>query len=171
VTTVPATTASGAIVELAICGNVTCSQTSNVTIATNQFATTTTVSFTLSGQSGTAGFGNVTSPKSAVPYGTTPTMYIDNLPAQDQGYSQDSFNYYAWVTTHFSTHEIAIVFTTESIPEFPSWTIPLLLTIMALVAGLLFYHKKTQTHFSQESLTNVFSRVSQETLTKRLLPL
>jgi hypothetical protein len=31
---------------------------------------------------------------------------------------------------------------TSSIPEFPSWTIPLLLTIMVASAGLLVYHKK-----------------------------
>lgn len=58
---------------------------------------------------------------------------------------------------------------TPTVPEFSSWTIPMLLTVMALVASLLVYHKETQTHFSQESLTNVFSRVSQETLTRTLL--
>ena len=63
---------------------------SNVTIATNQSAKTTTVSFTVTGESGTTGFGNITIPKSAVPYGTTPTIYIDGQPAQNQGYTQDS---------------------------------------------------------------------------------
>ncbi len=31
---------------------------------------------------------------------------------------------------------------TPSIPEFPSWTVPLLLSTMLVVAGLLVYHKK-----------------------------
>ena len=31
---------------------------------------------------------------------------------------------------------------TPSVPEFPSWTIPLLLTITVAIAGLLVYHKK-----------------------------
>lgn len=31
---------------------------------------------------------------------------------------------------------------TSAVPEFPSWTIPLLLTIMVASAGLLVYHKK-----------------------------
>jgi hypothetical protein len=85
---------------------------SNITIVTNQTASTTTLSFTLTGQSGTVGFSNVTIPKSAVPYGTTPVIYIDNLPAQNQSYTQDANNYYISYTTHFSTHQIFIVFTT-----------------------------------------------------------
>jgi hypothetical protein len=87
---------------------------SNVTIATNQSATSTTVSFTVTGESGTTGFSNVTIPKTAVPYATAPTIYIDNQPAQDQGYTQDANNYYTWYTTHFSTHQVAIQF-----PIFP----------------------------------------------------
>jgi hypothetical protein len=31
---------------------------------------------------------------------------------------------------------------TPTVPEFPTWTIPLLLTVMVTLAGLLFYHKK-----------------------------
>ena len=76
-TTVLATTNNGSTVELAISGNITGSQMSNVTISTNPSANTTTVSFTVTGESGTTGFGNITIPKSAVPYGTTPTVYIN----------------------------------------------------------------------------------------------
>jgi hypothetical protein len=36
------------------------------------------------------GSGNVTTPKSAIAYGTTPTMFIDKQPASDQGYIQDN---------------------------------------------------------------------------------
>ena len=86
---------------------------SNVTISTN-LSNTTTVSFTVTGESGTTGFGNITIPKSAVPYGSTPTVYIDNQTAQTQGYTQDANNYYVWYTTQFSTHQISIVFTTTS---------------------------------------------------------
>jgi hypothetical protein len=113
-TTVPVTTDDGATVDLTINGNITSTQMSDVTIATNQSATTTTVSFTVTGASGTTGFGNITIPKSAVPYGTTPTIYIDGQPAQNQGYAQDGNNYYLWYTTHFSTHQVSIVFTTTS---------------------------------------------------------
>lgn len=115
-TTVSATTDSGATVDLAISGSITSSQMSNVKISTDLFATTATVSFNVTGESGTTGFGNVTIPKSAVPYGSTPTVYIDNQPAQSQGYTQDANNYYVWYTTQFSTHNVSIVFTTTSTP-------------------------------------------------------
>jgi hypothetical protein len=141
-TTVPATTASGATVDLAISGNIISSQMSNVTITTNQSATTTTLSFTVTGESGTTGFGNITIPKNAVPYGTTPTIYIDGQQAQNQGYTQDSNNYYVWYTTQFSTHEISIVFTAgSSIPEFPTWIILPLLAIVILLS-IVFIRKR-----------------------------
>jgi hypothetical protein len=110
-TIVPATTGNGSSVDLAISGNITSVQMSNVTIATSQSANTTTVSFAVTGESGTTGFGNITIPKTAVPYGTAPTIYIDSQPAQNQGYTQDTNNYYVWYTTHFSTHQITVVFT------------------------------------------------------------
>jgi hypothetical protein len=52
----------------------------------------------------------MTIPKTDLPYGTTPTIYIDGQPAQNQGYTQDNSNYYLWYTIHFSTHQITIVF-------------------------------------------------------------
>ena len=143
-TTVPATTDTGATVELTISGNVTSTQISNITIATDQSATSTTVSFTVTGVSGTTGFGNVTIPKSAVPYGTTPTIYIDNQPAQDQGYTQDSTNYYVWYTTSFSTHEVSIVFTAASSSSLPLeaiYGIAVAVAIVAIVAVVLMLRK------------------------------
>jgi hypothetical protein len=155
-TTVAATTGSDAIIDLAISGNVTSSQISNVTIATNQFATSTTVSFTVTGESGTTGFSNITIPKSAVSYGTTPIIYIDSQPAKDQGYTQDSNNYYVWYTTTFSTHKISIVFTTtssspnstalpnqtqSSLPQEAIYGVAAAVAIMAIVAVVLVLRK------------------------------
>jgi hypothetical protein len=111
-TYVNATTGSGAIVELAISGNVTSAQMSNVTIATNQSASTTTVSLTVTVESGTTGFSNITIPISAVPYGTTPTIYVNGQSTSNQGYTQDTNNYYVWYTTQFNTQEVSIVFAT-----------------------------------------------------------
>jgi hypothetical protein len=110
-TTVLATTDDGATIDLTIGDNVTSSLMSNVAIASNQSTSTTTLSFTVTGQSGTTGFGNVTIPKNALINGTTPKIYIDNQPAQNQSYTQDTNNYYVWYTTHFSTHEVSIIFT------------------------------------------------------------
>ncbi len=120
--TVKATTNTGSTVDLAISGNITVSQMSNITVATNQSANSTTISFALTGQSGTIGFGNVTIPKNAVPYGAMPAVYIDNQPAQNQGFTSDNSSYYVWYTTHFSTHQVTIVLTTSDPPESPLTT-------------------------------------------------
>jgi hypothetical protein len=105
----------------------------------------------LCSEPGTTGFSKVTIPKSAVPYGTTPTIYIDNQPAQDQGYTQDSNNYYAWYTTHFSTHEVSIVFTTtapspsptaqSSLPQEAIYAVAAAVAIVAIVAVVLVLRK------------------------------
>jgi hypothetical protein len=113
-TTVPATIASGATVELEITGNITSQQISNATITSNQQTTTTTVSFTITGPQGTEGLGNMTIPKTAIPYGTNPVIYIDGLQATNQGYTQDSNNFYVWYTTHFSTHQVKVQFAVSS---------------------------------------------------------
>jgi len=141
-TSVLATTDNGTTVDIAISGNVTSSQMSNVTIATSQSAKTTTLSFTVTGESGTSSFGNITIPISAVPYGTTPTIYIDGQPVSSQGYTQDSNNYYAWYITQFSTHQISIVFTVKSsIPEFPTWIVlPLFGPVILL--SIVFFRKR-----------------------------
>jgi YVTN family beta-propeller protein len=118
-TTVSAMTDTGAAVELAISGNITSSQMSSIKITTNQSAASTTLAFSLTGQSGTTGCGNLTIPKSAVGYGTTPTIFIDGQPAPDQGYTQDANNYYVWYTTQFSNHQISIVFTSASFSSSP----------------------------------------------------
>lgn len=138
-----AMTDNGSTVAFSLGGNVTLSQISNVTMSTNQLAVTTTVSFVVTGQSGNTGFSNITIPISVVPYGTTPSIYINGQPALNQGITQDTNNYYVWYTINFSTHIVSIVFAAESaVPRFPSWTIPLLLSIIVAVAGLLVYNKK-----------------------------
>ena len=110
-TYVAATTADGTTVDLAISGNVTISQISNVIITSSQPNATTTVSFTITGTTGATGFSNMTIPKPAIPYGTTPVVYIDGQPAPNQGYTQDANNFYVWYTTQFSTDQVVIQFT------------------------------------------------------------
>jgi outer membrane protein assembly factor BamB len=112
-TTVSATTGNGGTVNLVLNGNITSSQMSNVTIAVNN-ATTTGLFFTVTGERGNLGFSNITIPKSLMPSETTPLIFIDGVPAQNQGYTQDTDNYYVWYTTHFSTHQISIMFTSTT---------------------------------------------------------
>ncbi|MCW4029321.1 MAG: right-handed parallel beta-helix repeat-containing protein [Candidatus Bathyarchaeota archaeon] len=111
------TSSNGSSIELALNGNITNSQVSNVTIATNSSASSTALSFTVTGQSGTIGFSNITIPKDNVPYGETPTVYIDNEPCPNQGYTQDENNYYVWYTIHFSTHKVTINFSDSDSPQ------------------------------------------------------
>ena len=91
----------------------TASQFSNVTL-TNESAQAAQLSFVLSGQAGNTGFGNVTIPKTMVLNAASIAVLIDGQPAQNQGYSQNTNYYYVWFTTHFSTHQVSIVFATDT---------------------------------------------------------
>ncbi len=148
--TVSAVTNSVETVNLALNGNITSSQMSNVTIAVKN-ATSTSLSFTVTGESGTIGFSNITIPKSVVPLETTPLIFIDELAAQSQGFIQDAGNYYVWYTTHFSLHQILIMFTsTNSSPNLTglngqaSWfqilygIVAALVVVTLVVVGLFF---------------------------------
>jgi hypothetical protein len=64
-------TTTGDTYSVGISGNVTAQQMSNVTITPYQSNTTTIVSFTVTGPSGTSGFGNMTLPKTSIPTGQT----------------------------------------------------------------------------------------------------
>ena len=114
--TVKATvTTTNQTVDIGLGGNITETQISDVVIAPSESAGITTISFNITGTSGT-GFSNMTIQKTAIPYGNTPTVYIDSQQATDQGYTQDANNYYVWYTTHFSTHQIIITFTESATP-------------------------------------------------------
>ncbi len=102
-----------AYVGFEISGNITSSQMSDVSLLTNQ--TTTKISFTVTGESGTFGFSNITIAKSRIPYSTTPVIYADNTIVPEQGYTQDANNYYVWYIVHFSTHHILIEFNSDAI--------------------------------------------------------
>jgi hypothetical protein len=89
---------------------------SNITITTKHTPTTKTLSFILTGESGTDGYSNITIPKDSVNYGSAPAIYIDNKPAQNQSYTQDTTYIYVWYTTHFSTHQVTIELVIPSAP-------------------------------------------------------
>ena len=107
---IKATTEQGTQVELSITGNITSSQISNATLITNQTTSKTTIAFTLTGQSGTTGYANITIPKSAISNGGVPTVHIDGAAAQNQGFTMDNINFYVWYEIHFSNHQIEIIF-------------------------------------------------------------
>jgi YVTN family beta-propeller protein len=113
-------TTTGETYPVEISGNVTTEQFSNMTITPYQDTKTTSVDFTITGPNGTEGFCNLTLPKIAIPFGTNPIVYIDGIVAENQSFIEDSDNYYIAFTTHFSTHQIEILFTTESTTYIPT---------------------------------------------------
>jgi hypothetical protein len=142
ITTIQATTESGATINLEIKGNITSSQISNATITSNQTATTTAISFTITGPNSTTGFCNMTIPKTAILYGTNPTIYLDNQQTPNQGYTQDPDNFYVWYTTQFSTHQAIMQFTAPSTLQTSSFgvllavgiTVPEIILIYTVIA-------------------------------------
>ena len=138
--------ANGKSINLILEGDVAPSQMSNVIITTNQSAGTTQISFILKGQEGSTGFSNITIPKSAIPYGTVPTLYIDNQFAPDQSYMQDTNNYYVSYITHFSTHGISIIFTQSGIADTsnttPLWMLLLPILVFFVLSMLIIIVKK-----------------------------
>jgi hypothetical protein len=45
----------------------------------------------------------MTIPKTAIFYGNSPVVYINDQKATNQGYTQDANNFYVWYTTGFDT--------------------------------------------------------------------
>ena len=145
--TVNATNEKGAKINLSISGNMTSQQISNVKITPNKSSKTIAISFTVSGEKGDTGLGNVTIPKSAVDFGTSPTIYIDGAKAAEQGYSQDDSNYYVWFTTHFSSHDVSIVFSSpvsnsESVSQTTIYIVSGVVPVLAIVSGIVIYKKR-----------------------------
>jgi len=145
--TVNATTQNGGIVKLVISGNITSQQITNITITPNTSSKTTIVSFTVSGEKGDTCSGVVTIPKNTIDFGTSPKIYIDNINAEDQGYSQDNNNYYVWFTTHFSSHHITIVFSSPAsgsgfLNQNTIYVIAGVTTALAVASGFVIYKKR-----------------------------
>jgi hypothetical protein len=134
---------------------------SNISLSTNQSAKTTILSFTVQGRSGTIGFSNITIPKNNLFNGTTPIVYIDNHPAQNQGYTQDSDNIYLWYTTSFSNHQISIKFTPSSYPT-PAPTDQPGIILTELIYGVIYGTAIAATVIAIVSLT-IFVKKKQET--------
>ncbi len=139
--TVTANGTSGTPIQLTVVGNISSSQISNASIAeisSNVYS----LNFTITGQSGTAGTATITIPKSEVPSGLTPTVYIDGTQAASQSYTQDSNNYYVTFSTHFSTHQVEIRF---SVPPpapapFPYLEVAVIaVVVIAVVSGGLLF--------------------------------
>jgi hypothetical protein len=80
--------------------------------------------------------------KTAIHYGTSLVILIDDQQALNQGYTQDANNFYVWYTTHFSTHQVKVNFAVPSTSQVISFgsllavgiTVPEIILIYAVVA-------------------------------------
>ena len=145
--TISATSENGTKINLPFTGNMTSEQITNIQITSSPSSKTITVSFNVKGTNGDEGIGNFTIPKSAVDFGTTPTVYIDNSKAINQGYCQDESNYFVWFTTHFSSHEVSIVFSAsvskaELLSQNTIYLVVAVATVLATVSGFVIYKKR-----------------------------
>jgi hypothetical protein len=160
-TIVKATIEDGAYVNLEIGGNMTSQQITNATITTDKTSKTISVSFTVSGEKGDAGFGNFTIPKSSVDFGTSPTVYVDRNPAIDQGNCQDSGYYYVWFTTHFSSHKVSIVFSSPVsdagfLAQNKNYIVVSVATVLAVISALIIFRNKIDFRSKFENI-HIFS--------------
>jgi hypothetical protein len=144
-------TSENRTLSLSISGNITSNQITNSQLESNVYLRSTTLRLTVTGENGSFGFCNITIPKSTVVFAHTPTIFltIDGKIAEQYGCTQDSDNYYVWFTTHYSTHDISIVFGQEKTGANSLSIVTLGGTVTAAVivvfAGLLLYRKKEKT--------------------------
>jgi hypothetical protein len=152
-TIIPATTDNGATVNLEISGNITSSQISNLTITTNQSTASTAIDFTITGEKGNSGLGIITIPKSAIPFGTDPVIYIDNELASNSGFMQDEGNFYVWFATEFSTHQMTIQFVLP--PTAQASSVGSLLAIAIAVASIISIYTLIAIEHPRRRLKNI----------------
>jgi hypothetical protein len=84
----------------------------------------------------------MTIPKDAIPYGTSPVVFVDDQKTLNQGYTQDANNFYVWYTTEFSTHQMKIQFTIPQTLQVASFnplfaiaiTVPEIILIYTVIA-------------------------------------
>jgi hypothetical protein len=100
-----------------VSGEITASQYSNFATGVDQNGYLTSLTFTLTGPTGTDGTGTITIPKSLVSPGSVPTLMIDGQQEQII-VAQDSTNFYITYVTHFSIHDVELAFSPSS-PSHP----------------------------------------------------
>jgi hypothetical protein len=140
---------NGQKIELILDGNIIVMWNSQVNLTANPLTSSTNIAITIRGWYGRdVDFGNITIPKSAISYGDTPTIYLDDKPAQDQGYAQDAENYYVWLTDHLSEYyfgTLKIVFTSSSSPP-DALIIGVAAAILVIVAlAIVIWRRKKTT--------------------------
>ena len=139
-----ATSTDGSIVNLGING-ITAQSVSSAVISNDQSSTKTTISLTVIGQIEINNPDTITVPKTIVPCFSTPTIYVNNQVALDQGFRQDSNNYYFWYKTISSNYELSIELPTNPTNQFPISVILVVAIIGSLSLVMVAFKKIKQT--------------------------
>lgn len=146
--TLYAFTDQGETIKISITGALTSSEITNAYLTTDQKSKSTYLYFNVDSAKPSKGFSNITLPKILIPDGTSPTIYVDDEKAENQGYTQDTTNYYVWYTTDLSRNQISIIFKVPQDLAFSFtdliWIGTSILTISLIIIGLLVYLKKHQ---------------------------
>ena len=155
-----ATNGSDGTVNLTVNGNLTLVLDTMANVTTRQSNATTNITFSVEENQPMTGFANVTIPKSAVPYGTKPTIYMDNQEVKNQGFTQDADSYYVWGTTDFKSYytgTLTITFSKAS--SFSTITqitiIIIVVIVIATLTVILAYLRKKQVNGQKQIETQV----------------
>ncbi len=98
--TLQTTSIDGKNVTLAIQGNVSASQFTNLFFQNlPDWYNNTNINFDLTGLNGSTAFVNMTIPKNAILGGTEPVVAANGRKPMNDGFTQDSENFYVWFTT------------------------------------------------------------------------
>jgi hypothetical protein len=117
---------------------------SNSTISNFQFdSSKLLLNFTVSGPPGTIGYTNVVIAKNLI--NGSPAILIDNglTPVLALSLTSNSTHYFIAFTYHHSTHQITIG-GSNTVPEFPISTLPLLAFVLLLIS--LAVQKRRKEH-------------------------
>lgn len=106
------------------------------------------ISFNVTGTSGTTGTSILSVPKSDVPSGLSPVVYINGDKAATQSFTQDGNYYNVTFSTHFSTDSVDITFLQSAtpspgpVPEFPYQSIAVAALIVVVSVSYLLVRRR-----------------------------
>lgn len=139
-----ATSVNDSVIDLGVDG-LTAFAVLNAIISTDQSKAQTTLSLIIIEENGINSINTITIPKTAIPYGIAPRIYLNNQMAPDQGFWQDAKNYYIWYKTIFNNYELLLVFATQAAPiGFPISAILSIIVIVPISVSAVFLKKETK---------------------------
>lgn len=135
VTTASAKVSSGGTVSILFSGNILASQVSSLALSNSngKYALT----FDVASLNGTMGQETVTIPKSSIPAGLVPKVYVNGAPAQNQSYKMSGGNYLVTFSAPLgSTTSISIQFT-HAMTLNVDLVVAIVVIVALLAAGLV----------------------------------